>query len=96
MYYLLVKPPRSFVSLSRCFPPCTSTFQKKSKRDIASAKEDMDIIHARLKIAEAFAKELRKSKLDLLMALKCIVIPATCLPTLTFPMLKSSRSKLVW
>ena len=26
----------------------------------ATPKEDMDIIHARLKIAEAFAKELRK------------------------------------
>ena len=27
---------------------------------IATPKEDMDIIHARLKIAEALAKELRK------------------------------------
>ena len=35
-------------------------FQKKSKRGIATPKEEMDIIHARLKIAEAFAKELRK------------------------------------
>lgn len=35
-------------------------FQKKSKRGIATPKEDMDIIHARLKIAEAHAKELRK------------------------------------
>ena len=35
-------------------------FQKKSKRGIATPKEDMDIIHARLRIAEAFAKELRK------------------------------------
>ena len=35
-------------------------FQKKSKRGIAPPKEEMDIIHARLKIAEAFAKELRK------------------------------------
>ena len=35
-------------------------FQKKSKRGIATPKEDMDIIHARLKIAEAFVKELRK------------------------------------
>lgn len=35
-------------------------FQKKSKPGIATPKEDMDIIHARLKIAEAFAKELRK------------------------------------
>ena len=34
-------------------------FQKKSKRGIATPKEDMDIIHARLKVAEAFAKELR-------------------------------------
>ena len=35
-------------------------FQKKSKRGIATPKEDMDIIHARLKIAEAYAKGLRK------------------------------------
>ena len=35
-------------------------FQKKSKRGIATPKEDMDIIHARLKVAEAFVKELRK------------------------------------
>ena len=35
-------------------------FQKKSKHGIATPKEDMDIIHARLKVAEAFAKEVRK------------------------------------
>ena len=35
-------------------------FQKKSKRGVTTPKEDMDIIHARLKIAEAYAKELRK------------------------------------
>ena len=35
-------------------------FQKKSKRGIATPKEDMDIIRARLKIAEAYLKELRK------------------------------------
>ena len=35
-------------------------FQKKSKRGIATPKEDMDIIQARLKIAEAYVKELRK------------------------------------
>lgn len=35
-------------------------FQKKSKRGIATPKEDMDIIHARLKIAQAYIKELRK------------------------------------
>jgi phage-related protein len=35
-------------------------FQKKSKRGIAMPKEDMDIIHARLKIAETYVKELRK------------------------------------
>jgi phage-related protein len=35
-------------------------FQKKSKRGIATPKEDMDIIHARLKIAEAYIKEQRK------------------------------------
>lgn len=39
-------------------------FQKKSKRGIATPKEDMDIIHARLKVAEAFAKELRNEKKD--------------------------------
>ena len=37
-------------------------FQKKSKRGIATPKEDMDIIRARLKVAEAFAKELRNEK----------------------------------
>jgi phage-related protein len=35
-------------------------FQKKSKRGIATPKEDMDIILARLKFAETYAKELRK------------------------------------
>lgn len=37
-------------------------FQKKSKSGIATPKEHMDIIHARLKVAEAFAKELRNEK----------------------------------
>ncbi len=37
-------------------------FQKKSKRGITTPKEDMDIIHARLKVAEALAKELRNGK----------------------------------
>ena len=37
-------------------------FRKKSKRGIATPKEDMDIIHARLKVAEAIAKELRNEK----------------------------------
>jgi phage-related protein len=35
-------------------------FQKKSKRGIATPKEDMDIINARLKIAEAYVGGLRK------------------------------------
>lgn len=35
-------------------------FRKKSKRGIATPREDMDLIHARLKIAEAYVKELRK------------------------------------
>jgi phage-related protein len=34
-------------------------FQKKSKRGIVTPKEDMDIINARLKIAEAYVKGLR-------------------------------------
>lgn len=38
-------------------------FQKKSKRGIATPKEDMDIIRARLKVAEALAKELRNGKM---------------------------------
>ena len=33
-------------------------FNKKSKRGIQTPKEDMDIIRARLKVAEALAKEL--------------------------------------
>jgi phage-related protein len=35
-------------------------FQKKSKRGIATPKEEMDIIHARLKVVEAYIKEVRK------------------------------------
>jgi len=35
-------------------------FQKKSKRGVATPKEDMDIIHARLKVAQAYIKGLRK------------------------------------
>lgn len=34
-------------------------FQKKSKSGIATPKEDMDVIRARLKVAEAVAKEMR-------------------------------------
>jgi phage-related protein len=34
-------------------------FQKKSKKGIATPKEDMEIIHARLKVAEAVAKDMR-------------------------------------
>ena len=37
-----------------------TAFRKKSKRGIATPKEDMDIINARLKIAEAYVKGLRK------------------------------------
>ncbi|MEQ1590760.1 MAG: type II toxin-antitoxin system RelE/ParE family toxin [Thiobacillaceae bacterium] len=37
-------------------------FQKKSKRGIATPKPDMDVIRARLKVAEALAKELRNGK----------------------------------
>ena len=32
-------------------------FQKKSKRGAATPKPDMDLIHARLKVAQAIAKE---------------------------------------
>ena len=37
-------------------------FQKKSKRGIATPKVDMDLIRARLKVAEAHAKEWRNEK----------------------------------
>jgi phage-related protein len=37
-------------------------FQKKSKTGIATPKADMDIIRARLKVAEAMAQELRNAK----------------------------------
>ena len=37
-------------------------FQKKSKSGIATPKEDMAIIRARLKVAETLAKELRNEK----------------------------------
>jgi phage-related protein len=39
-------------------------FQKKSKRGIATPKSDMDIIRARLKVADALAQELRNAKTD--------------------------------
>ena len=37
-------------------------FQKKSKSGIETPRKDMEIIHARLKIAEAKAKEIRDGK----------------------------------
>lgn len=37
-------------------------FQKKSKSGISTPKADMDIIRARLKVAEALAKELRNAQ----------------------------------
>jgi phage-related protein len=37
-------------------------FQKKSKSGISTPKKDMDIIQARLKVAEAVAKEIRHGK----------------------------------
>lgn len=37
-------------------------FHKKSKSGIATPKEDMNIIRARLKVAEALAKEVRDGK----------------------------------
>lgn len=37
-------------------------FQKKSKSGIATPKEDLDIIRARLKVAETLAKELQDDK----------------------------------
>jgi len=37
-------------------------FQKKSKSRIATPKQDMDIIRARLKVAEAMAMEIRNGK----------------------------------
>ncbi len=37
-------------------------FQKKSKRGVAAPKEDMDIVRARLKVAEELAQELRDAK----------------------------------
>lgn len=37
-------------------------FQKKSKRGIVTPKEAMDIIRARLKVAETLARELRNEK----------------------------------
>jgi DNA-binding phage protein len=40
----------------------SSGFQKKSKRGIAPPKEDIAVIRARLKVAEALAKDLRNEK----------------------------------
>jgi phage-related protein len=39
-------------------------FQKKSKRGIATPKADVDLVRARLKVAEARAKEIRDGKAD--------------------------------
>jgi phage-related protein len=39
-------------------------FQKKSHRGIATPKTDMDVIRARLKLAEAMAQELRHARTD--------------------------------
>jgi phage-related protein len=39
-------------------------FQKKSKSGIATPKVDMNIVRARLKIAEVLAKELRNEETD--------------------------------
>ncbi len=39
--------------------PC---FRKKSKSGIATPKEDLEIVRARLKVAEAVAKEMRDDK----------------------------------
>ena len=39
-------------------------FQKKSKSGIATPRVDMNIVRARLKIAEVLAKELRNEKTD--------------------------------
>ncbi len=37
-------------------------FQKKSKSGIATPKEDLDIIRARLRVAEVIVKEMRDGK----------------------------------
>jgi phage-related protein len=37
-------------------------FQKKSKSGIATPKKELDVIHARLKVAETMAKEIRDAK----------------------------------
>ena len=37
-------------------------FQKKSKSGISTPQKEMEIIHARLKVAEALAKEIRDGK----------------------------------
>ncbi|MEI6548441.1 MAG: type II toxin-antitoxin system RelE/ParE family toxin, partial [Burkholderiales bacterium] len=37
-------------------------FQKKSKSGIATTKQDMDVIRARLKVAEVLSKELGHEK----------------------------------
>ncbi len=37
-------------------------FQKKSKKGISTPRKDVEIIHARLKVAEAFAREIRDGK----------------------------------
>lgn len=39
-------------------------FQKKSKIGISTPKKEIEIIHARLKIAEVLAREMRHGKAD--------------------------------
>ena len=41
-------------------PSSIDCFQKMSKRDIATPKEEMDIVHARLAVAAAMVKGMRK------------------------------------
>ena len=43
-------------------PHGIADFQKKSKRGTTTPKGDMDIIRARLKVAETLAKALRNEK----------------------------------
>jgi len=59
-------------------------FQKKSKSGIATPKPDIDIIRARLKVAEALAQELRNAN-ESLKASKFSAARATSSPTLDCP-----------
>ena len=71
-------------------------FQKKRKSGIATPKEDLAIICARLKVAEAFAKELRNEETSDYMVSRCNAALAMFSLTWACRMPTRSRSSPGW